>query len=348
MNCRTLRRTLSLAVPIALFTALTALAQSAPPPAPAPDLPDAPTPAVKPAPIPTGPTVVIDTSMGRLTCKTFDKQAPNAVANFIGLAEGTKDWTATSGGPKQHGKRLYDGLTFHRVIPGFMIQGGDPAGDGSGDPGYYFADEIDPALTFSVPGRLAMANSGPNTNGSQFFITEVPEPDLDGHYTIFGQCDAHSVLLVASIARVQRDANDKPLSSVTINRVTIVRDGQPMPPDPNPPAAPAPAAPGPSASSTDPRPRMVGGGVSAPVLIYQVAPEFTEAERHNKFKGEIQVSLWVDENGNPSHVRVIQGLGDSLDEKAVEAVQQYKFRPAVEDGRPVLVATNVEVNFQIF
>jgi peptidyl-prolyl cis-trans isomerase A (cyclophilin A) len=188
--------------------------------------------------------VVIDTSMGRLTCKTFDKQAPNAVANFIGLAEGTKDWTATSGGPKQHGKRFYDGLTFHRVIPGFMVQAGDPVGDGTGDPGYYLNDEIDPALTFSVPGRLAMANSGPNTNGSQFFITENAVDELNGKYTIFGQCDAHTVLLVASIARVQRDSNDKPRTPVVIHRVTIVRDGQPMPPDPTPPpaASPAPAA----------------------------------------------------------------------------------------------------------
>jgi len=181
--------------------------------------------------------------MGRLTCKTFDKQAPNAVANFIGLAEGTKDWTGTSGGPKQHGKRLFDGLTFHRVIPGFMIQGGDPVGDGTGDPGYYINDEINPALNFNVAGRLAYANSGPNTNGSQFFITEAPQPDLDQKYTIFGQCDAHTVLLVASIARVQRDSKDKPLSPVLINRVTIVRDGQPMPPEPAAPAAAAAPAP---------------------------------------------------------------------------------------------------------
>ena len=240
MNCCIVRRTLSFAVAIALSTAASALAQAAPPA----DLPDAPSAAtVKADPVPTGPTVVIDTSMGRLTCKTFDKQAPLAVANFIGLAEGTKDWTATSGGPKQHGKRYYDGLNFHRVIPGFMIQGGDTAGDGTGDPGYFFNDEIDPALTFSVPGRLAMANSGPNTNGSQFFITENAVDELSGHYTIFGQCDAHTVLLVASIARVQRNASDKPLTPVTINRVTIVRDGQPMPPEPNPPqpASPAPA-----------------------------------------------------------------------------------------------------------
>jgi peptidyl-prolyl cis-trans isomerase A (cyclophilin A) len=239
MNCRTLLRTLSLVIAIALSTAVFALAQSAPPA----DLPDAPTASVKAEPVPTGPTVVIDTSMGRLTCKTFDKQVPNAVANFIGLAEGAKDWTATSGGPKQHGKRFYDGLTFHRVIPGFMIQAGDPVGDGTGDPGYFVNDEIDPSLTFSVAGRLAYANSGPNTNGSQFFITENAVDELNGKYTIFGQCDAHTVILVASIARVQRDANDKPLAPVTIRRVTIVRDGQPIPPDPNPPPAAAPPTP---------------------------------------------------------------------------------------------------------
>ncbi len=185
--------------------------------------------------------------MGRLTCKTFDKQAPNAVANFIGLAEGTKDWTINATHAKQHGKRFYDGLTFHRVIPGFMVQGVDPVGDGTGDPGYYFADEITPELTFSVAGRLAMANSGPNTNGSQFFITEAPFAELNGKYTIFGQCDTHSMLLAASIARVPRDASDKPTTPVVINRVTIVREGQPMPPTP---AAPQTA---PTTTSTNPQ-----------------------------------------------------------------------------------------------
>jgi peptidyl-prolyl cis-trans isomerase A (cyclophilin A) len=235
MTRRNLRRTLTF---VLALTAVSAVAQSAPPA----DLPDAPGATVKAEPVPTGPTIVLDSTMGRLTCKTFDKQAPNAVANFIGLAEGTKDWTATSGGPKQHGKRFYDGLTFHRVIPGFMIQAGDPVGDGSGDPGYYFADEIDPALTFSVPGRLAMANSGPNTNGSQFFITENAVDELNGKYTIFGQCDAHSTLLAASIARVERNASDKPLTPVVISRVTIVREGQPMPAEPAT-AATTPTAP---------------------------------------------------------------------------------------------------------
>ncbi len=220
--------------------ALALPAFSQPPAAALPDAPGAAPTATKSEPIPTGPTVVIDTTMGRFTCKTFDKQAPNAVANFIGLAEGAKDYTTAPGGPKHHGRPFYDGLTFHRVIPGFMVQAGDPVGDGTGDAGYYFNDEIDPALTFSVPGRLAMANSGPNTNSSQFFITEAAVAELDGHYSIFGQCDEHSVLIVASIARVQRDSNDKPLSPVTITHVTIVRDGQPIPP-PAMPAAPAPS-----------------------------------------------------------------------------------------------------------
>ena len=129
-----------------------------------------------------------------------------------------------------------------------MIQGGDPTGTGMGDPGYMFADEFDPNLNFDVAGRLAMANSGPGTNGSQFFITEVPTPHLNQKHTIFGQCDEPSVAVVSSIARVQVDANDKPLVPVTLNKVTIVREGQPMPPlPPAPPAAaPVSAAPVPN------------------------------------------------------------------------------------------------------
>jgi peptidyl-prolyl cis-trans isomerase A (cyclophilin A) len=220
-------------------------AQTTPPPGqttPAPsaaDLPDAPstTANISPPAVPTGPTVVLDTSMGRLTCQLFDKQAPIASANFIGLADGSKDWIDPMTQKKVHGKPFYNGTTFHRVIPGFMIQGGDRLGTGLGDAGYYFNNEVDPSLTFDVPGRLAMANAGqgPNgtgTNGSQFFITEAPQPSLDGGYTIFGQCDAHSVLLVASIARVDRDANDKPLSPVTINKVYVLRNGEQAPPEP--------------------------------------------------------------------------------------------------------------------
>ena len=185
------------------------------------------------------------TSEGTIVVELFEKDAPETVANFIGLAEGTKDWNSRS----KKGAKLYDGTIFHRVIPNFMIQGGDRVGDGTGDPGYFFQDEIDPSLTFDQPGILAMANAGPGpsgggTNGSQFFITETEVPQLNGKHTIFGQCDAHTALLVASIARVERNSNDKPITPVVITRVTIVREGQPMPPPPAAPPAPAtPSAP---------------------------------------------------------------------------------------------------------
>jgi peptidyl-prolyl cis-trans isomerase A (cyclophilin A) len=224
----------------------------APPDAPTPQaaspaLPDSPDATIAPVLIPSGPTVVFDSSMGRMTCKLFSKQAPETTANFIGLATGTKDWTNPATHQKEHNVPLYNGTTFHRVIPGFMIQGGDPVGDGTGDPGYMFNDEIVPGLTFNVPGRLAMANSGPNTNGSQFFITVAPQPTLDGNYSIFGQCDDPTVSVANAIASVERDPNDKPLTPVTLNKVTIVPEGQPLPPVPAaaavPVAAPATAPP---------------------------------------------------------------------------------------------------------
>jgi len=211
---------------------------------PVEDLPDAPQATAAALTRPNGPTVVMDTSMGRITCQFYEKQAPNAVANFIGLAEGTKDWVDPTTKKKQHNKPLYNGTIFHRVIPEFMIQGGDPAGTGLGDPGYAFDDEVDPNLNFDKPGRLAMANSGPNTNGSQFFITEQAYDTLNQHYTLFGQCDESSVLVVKTIARVQRDSDDKPVEPVVLKKVTIVREGQPLPPSPNaapqttPPATP--------------------------------------------------------------------------------------------------------------
>src|SRR5271157_3290334 len=146
--------------------------------------------AQKPATAPTAPTestAIIQTTAGNITCTLFPGKAPLTVANFIGLATGTKAWKDPKTGQMMH-TPLYDGTIFHRVIPNFMIQGGDPIGTGSGDPGYSFKDEFTPDLTFDQPGRLAMANSGPNTNGSQFFITEVPTPHLNGKHTIFGQC----------------------------------------------------------------------------------------------------------------------------------------------------------------
>ena len=221
----------------ALLT-FTAMAQQTTPPAgsaattQAAPLPDSPDANAKPALLPTGPTAVFDTSMGRMTCKLYAKEAPETVANFIGLAKGTKDWTDPVTHKKVHGRSLYNGTTFHRVIPNFMIQGGDPVGTGEGDPGYMFADEFNPDLNFDIPGRLAMANSGPGTNGSQFFITEVPTPHLNQKHTIFGQCDEASILVEQSIARVETGEADKPTTPVTLNKVTIVADGQPLPPAP--------------------------------------------------------------------------------------------------------------------
>jgi len=209
---------------------------------PAEPLPDAPQATAAALIQPNGPTVVMDTSMGRITCQFFQKQAPKTVANFIGLAQGTKDWTDPQSKKTMHGKPLYDGTIFHRVIPEFMIQGGDPAGTGAGDPGFSFEDEFNPDLNFDVPGRLAMANSGPNTNGSQFFITEVPTEHLNQHHTIFGQCDAPGINVVKTIARVERDENDKPVTPVVLKKVTIVPEGQPLPPAPGA-ATQAPATP---------------------------------------------------------------------------------------------------------
>jgi peptidyl-prolyl cis-trans isomerase A (cyclophilin A) len=196
------------------------------------EIPDGITPQASALVHPNGPTVVFDTSMGRITCQFFEKQAPNTVANFIALATGTKDWTDPTSHKKMHHKPLYDGTVFHRVIPGFMIQGGDPTGTGMGDPGYQFADEFDPNLNFDVPGRLAMANSGPDTDGSQFFITEQAYDSLNQHYSLFGQCDEDGIAVVKAIARVERDAEDKPLTPVLLRKVTIVKEGAPIPPRP--------------------------------------------------------------------------------------------------------------------
>jgi peptidyl-prolyl cis-trans isomerase A (cyclophilin A) len=170
-------------------------------------------------------TAVIDTTAGKLTCKLFPDKAPIGVANFIGLAEGTKDWTDPATGQKKHGVPLYDGTIFHRVIPNFMIQGGDPKGDGTGTPGFEFKNEVSPDLKFDRPGRLAYANAGPDTNGSQFFITEVEYPSLNGGYTIFGQCDDASVALVKQIARMGRDSQDRPYRPVRIKHITIEKSG---------------------------------------------------------------------------------------------------------------------------
>jgi peptidyl-prolyl cis-trans isomerase A (cyclophilin A) len=177
------------------------------------------------------PTAIIHTTVGDLHCTLFPKVAPIGVANFIGLATGTKDWTSPVSHAKKHGVPLYDGTIFHRVIPEFMIQGGDPAGNGEGDPGYQFKNEVSPEVIFDRPGRLAYANSGPDTNGSQFFIMEVALEGrhadvLNGHYTIFGQCDDAAVELVKQIARMSRDqTNDRPVRPVKITHIEIHHAG---------------------------------------------------------------------------------------------------------------------------
>jgi peptidyl-prolyl cis-trans isomerase A (cyclophilin A) len=170
---------------------------------------------------------VIYTSMGNIICHLFEKDAPKTVANFRGLATGTKAWTD----PRTHQVKhtpLYSGTTFQRVIPGFMIQGGDPMGTGEGSPGYTFADEIDPNHNFDQPGVLAMANAGPNTNGCQFFITVAPASHLNGHYSIFGQVVSGQDV-ADRISEVPRDRNDKPLTPVKILRISIRTVGSAAP-----------------------------------------------------------------------------------------------------------------------
>jgi peptidyl-prolyl cis-trans isomerase A (cyclophilin A) len=191
------------------------------------------------------PTAIIETTVGNLTCTLFPDKAPIGVENFIGLATGTKDWKNPVSGATKHGVPLYDGTIFHRVIAGFMIQGGDPKGDGTGDIGINFKNEVSSDLLFDKPGRLAYANAGPGTNGSQFFITEVGVPHLNGGYTIFGQCDEASVELVKQIAHKATDpSNDRPFRPVKIVHIKIVRGGGA--------AAAKPAAPAKKPASTAP------------------------------------------------------------------------------------------------
>ena len=164
-------------------------------------------------------TATFDTSEGTFKVKLHDDKAPNTVANFVGLAEGTKEWTDPKTGQKVK-KPFYDGLVFHRVIDGFMIQGGCPMGNGMGGPGYKFADEFGPGLRHDREGLLSMANSGPNTNGSQFFITLAPTPWLDNKHAIFGEVvSGHDV--VAKIGKTRTAAMDRPAKDITINSVKI-------------------------------------------------------------------------------------------------------------------------------
>jgi peptidyl-prolyl cis-trans isomerase A (cyclophilin A) len=162
-----------------------------------------------------------DTSEGSFTIRLFEKEAPRTVANFVGLAEGSKEWRDPSSGEKKKAP-FYDGVIFHRVINGFMIQGGDRLGQGTGGPGYTFADEFSPALRHSRAGILSMANAGPNTNGSQFFITLAPTPHLDNRHSVFGEV-IEGMDVVKRIGAVATGRQDRPVKPVVINHVKIER-----------------------------------------------------------------------------------------------------------------------------
>jgi peptidyl-prolyl cis-trans isomerase A (cyclophilin A) len=164
-----------------------------------------------------------DTTHGAFTIKLFDKEAPQTVANFVGLAEGTREWKDPVTGEKKKGP-FYNGVVFHRIIGGFMIQGGDPLGQGTGGPGYQFPDEFHPSLRHDRIGILSMANAGPNTNGSQFFITLGPTPHLDRKHSVFGVV-VEGLDVVKGIGNVPTGRQDRPVNPVVMNKVTIERVG---------------------------------------------------------------------------------------------------------------------------
>jgi peptidyl-prolyl cis-trans isomerase A (cyclophilin A) len=169
-----------------------------------------------------GTYAIFNTSDGTVVCRLFEKDAPKTVANFVDLAEGKREWTHPVSGKKSK-DRLYDGTIFHRVIPNFMIQGGDPAGTGFGGPGYQFEDETKGSPhKFDKPGKLAMANAGPNTNGSQFFITVAPTQWLTGKHTIFGEV-VEGQEVIQKIVNAPRNRQDKPNKDVVVQKVIIER-----------------------------------------------------------------------------------------------------------------------------
>jgi peptidyl-prolyl cis-trans isomerase A (cyclophilin A) len=168
-------------------------------------------------------TATLRTNRGTVVVRLFPDHAPKTVRNFVELAEGTREWTDPRT-RKAGSAKLFDGTIFHRVIPDFMIQGGDPLGTGTGGPGYKFADECHPDLAFDRPYRLAMANAGPGTNGSQFFITNVPTPWLTGKHTIFGEV-VSGADIVDAISKVPTGRNDRPVDDVVLESVEIERGG---------------------------------------------------------------------------------------------------------------------------
>jgi peptidyl-prolyl cis-trans isomerase A (cyclophilin A) len=162
-----------------------------------------------------------DTSLGNFTAELFEDKAPKTVANFVGLAEGTREWKHPKTG-ERHKTPFYDGIVFHRVIQGFVLQGGDPLGQGHGGPGYQFADEFHADLRHDAAGVLSMANAGPNTNGSQFFVTLAPTPHLDRRHSVFGKV-VSGLDVVEKIGRVPTNAQDRPITPVVMKKVRIER-----------------------------------------------------------------------------------------------------------------------------
>ena len=318
---------------LAACAALVAIAQQST----SPEVPDAPQATAEALTVPNGPYVVMDTSMGRITCQFFQKQSPNAVANFIALAEGNKDWTDPTTNKVQRHKRFYDGTTFHRVIPEFMIQGGDPAGTGMGGPGYAFDDEFDPSLNFDRPGRLAMANSGPNTNGSQFFITELPFESGNGHYVIFGQCDDASVDVVKAIARVPRNADDKPLTPVVLQKVTIANE-LPPPPPPGEASAPTPGA--------APRRISISAGVAVGLLVSKAPIVYPIDAKKAGVSGTVVLSAIIGRDGTVEDLQVVSGP-EMLQQAALDSVKQWRYRPYLLNGEPEEVRTTINIIFTL-
>jgi peptidyl-prolyl cis-trans isomerase A (cyclophilin A) len=318
---------------LASCAALVAFAQQSP----NSEIPDAPQATAEALTVPNGPYVVMDTSMGRITCQFFQKQSPNSVANFIALAEGTKDWTDPTTNKVQRHKRFYDGTTFHRVIPEFMIQGGDPAGTGMGGPGYAFDDEFDPSLNFDRPGRLAMANSGPNTNGSQFFITELPFESGNGHYVIFGQCDDASVDVVKAIARVPRNADDKPLTPVVLQKVTIANE-LPPPPPPGEASAPTPGA--------APRRISISAGVAVGLLVSKAPIVYPIDAKKAGVSGTVVLSAIIGRDGTVEDLQVVSGP-EMLQQAALDSVKQWRYRPYLLNGEPEEVRTTINIIFTL-
>jgi peptidyl-prolyl cis-trans isomerase A (cyclophilin A) len=168
-----------------------------------------------------GTYAILETSQGEIVCRLFEKEAPKTVENFVGLAEGTKEFTDPKTGQKTK-RPFFDGLSFHRVIPQFMIQGGCPLGNGTGGPGYRFADEFHASLRHNAPGKLSMANSGPNTNGSQFFVTVAATPWLDNRHSIFGEI-VEGQDVANKISELPRDSSDRPRTPVILQHVRIER-----------------------------------------------------------------------------------------------------------------------------